>query len=62
VRYIIVTTITFVTISADFIFTLILENSFCPIFINEKEKLVGQYITNEKVDPCLASIDKCVTL
>jgi len=37
-------------------------NLVSPIFINEKEKLVGQYITNEKVDPCLASIDKCVTL
>lgn len=37
-------------------------NLVSPIFINEKEKLVGQYITSEKVDPCLASIDKCVTL
>ena len=37
-------------------------NLVSPIFINEKEKLVGQLVTNEKVDPCLASIDKCVTL
>ena len=37
-------------------------NLVSPIFINEKEKLVGQFITNEKVDPFLASIDKCVTL
>ncbi len=37
-------------------------NLVSPIFINEKEKLIGQYITSEKVDPCLASIDKCVTL
>ena len=37
-------------------------NLVSPIFINEKEKLIGQYITSEKVDPYLASIDKCVTL
>jgi flagellar assembly factor FliW len=37
-------------------------NLVSPIFINEKEKLVGQYVTSEKVDPCLASIDKCATL
>lgn len=37
-------------------------NLVSPIFINEKEKLIGQYITTEKVDPCLASIDKCATL
>ena len=37
-------------------------NLVSPIFINEKEKLVAQYVTSEKVDPCLASIDKCVTL
>ncbi|MFA6740107.1 MAG: flagellar assembly protein FliW [Arcobacteraceae bacterium] len=37
-------------------------NLVSPIFINEKEKLIGQYITSEKVDPCLASIDKCATL
>jgi flagellar assembly factor FliW len=37
-------------------------NLVSPIFINEKEKLVGQYITSEKVEPYLASIDKCVTL
>lgn len=37
-------------------------NLVSPIFINEKEKLVGQYVTSEKVDPYLASIDKCATL
>lgn len=37
-------------------------NLVSPIFINEKEKLVGQYVTSEKVEPYLASIDKCVTL
>ena len=37
-------------------------NLVAPIFINEKEKLVGQYVTNEKVDPCLATIDKCIKL
>ena len=37
-------------------------NLVSPIFINEKEKLIGQYVTSEKVDPFLASIDKCVTL
>ena len=37
-------------------------NLVSPIFINEKEKLIGQYITSEKVDPYLASIDKCATL
>jgi len=37
-------------------------NLVSPIFINEKEKLVGQFVTNEKVDPFLASIDKCATL
>lgn len=37
-------------------------NLVSPIFINEKEKLIGQYVTNEKVDPYLASIDKCATL
>lgn len=37
-------------------------NLVAPIFINEKEKLVGQYVTNEKVDPYLASLNKCVNL
>jgi flagellar assembly factor FliW len=37
-------------------------NLVSPIFINEKEKLVAQYVTSESVDPCLASIDKCATL
>ena len=37
-------------------------NLVSPIFINEKEKLIGQYVTNEQVDPYLASIDKCATL
>ncbi len=33
-----------------------------PIFVNEKEKLIGQYVTSQKVDPCLASINECATL
>ena len=37
-------------------------NLVSPIFINEKEKLIGQYVISEKVDPFLASIDKCATL
>jgi len=37
-------------------------NLVSPIFINEKEKIVGQYIITEKVEPFLASIDKCSTL
>jgi flagellar assembly factor FliW len=37
-------------------------NLVSPIFVNEKEKLIGQYITNEKVEPYLASIDKCARL
>lgn len=37
-------------------------NLVAPIFINEKEKLIGQYITNEKVEPYFATIDKCATL
>lgn len=43
-----------------------LENSIInlvsPIFINEKEKLIGQYVTNEQVEPYLASLNKCVKL
>ena len=37
-------------------------NLVSPIFINEKEKLLGQYITSQKVDPSLASINECFTL
>lgn len=37
-------------------------NLVSPIFVNEKEKLLGQYVTSEKVEPCLASINKCITL
>ncbi len=37
-------------------------NLVSPIFINEKEKLIGQFVTSEKADPYLASIDKCATL
>ena len=37
-------------------------NLVAPIFINEKEKLVGQYVTSEKVDPYLVSLNKCVNL
>ncbi|RXJ83686.1 flagellar assembly protein FliW [Arcobacter cloacae] len=37
-------------------------NLISPIFINEKDKLVGQYITVEKVDPLFASIKECAKL
>ena len=37
-------------------------NLVSPIFVNEKEKLIGQYLTYQKVDPCLASINECATL
>lgn len=37
-------------------------NLVAPIFINEKEKLIGQYVTNEKVEPYFATIDKCSTI
>lgn len=37
-------------------------NLVSPIFINEKEKLIGQYVTSEKVEPYLASINKCSTI
>ena len=37
-------------------------NLVSPIFINEKEKLIGQFVTTEKVEPFFASIDKCVKL
>lgn len=51
----------FVVVSQDPVEYSII-NLVAPIFINEKEKLVGQYVTNEKVDPFFASIDKCSTL
>ena len=34
-------------------------NLVSPILINDKEKLIGQYLTYQKVDPCLASINEC---
>ncbi|RXJ95400.1 flagellar biosynthesis protein FliW [Arcobacter sp. AHV-9/2010] len=37
-------------------------NLVAPIFVNEKERLVGQYITSEKVEPYLASLNKCINL
>lgn len=37
-------------------------NLVAPIFINEKEKLVGQYVTSEKVEPYLSSLNKCINL
>ena len=37
-------------------------NLVAPIFINEKEKLVGQYVTSEKVEQYLASLNKCINL
>ena len=37
-------------------------NLVAPIFINEKEKLVGKYVTSEKVEPYLASLNKCINL
>ena len=37
-------------------------NLVSPILVNEKEKLIGQYLTYQKVDPCLASINECATL
>lgn len=37
-------------------------NLVAPIFVNEKEKLVGQYVTNEQVEPYLASLNKCTVL
>ena len=36
-------------------------NLVAPIFI-KKEKLVGQYVTSEKVEPYLASLNKCINL
>ena len=51
----------FVVVSQDPIEYSIV-NLVSPIFINEKEKLIGQYVTNEKVEPFLATIDKCATL
>lgn len=37
-------------------------NLVSPIFVNEKEKLVGQFVTSEKVEPYLATIDKCAAV
>ena len=37
-------------------------NLVAPIFVNEKERLVGQYVTSEKVEPYLASLNKCINL
>ena len=37
-------------------------NLVSPIFVNEKEKLVGQFVTSEKVEPYLATIDKCAAI
>ena len=37
-------------------------NLVAPIFINEKEKLIGQYVTSEKVEPYLAPLNKCINL
>ncbi|MDD3007640.1 MAG: flagellar assembly protein FliW [Arcobacter sp.] len=37
-------------------------NLISPIFINEKDKLIGQYVTIEKVDPLFASIKECAKL
>ncbi|RBQ30218.1 flagellar assembly protein FliW [Aliarcobacter vitoriensis] len=37
-------------------------NLVAPIFVNEKEKLIGQYVTSEQVEPYLASLNKCVHL
>lgn len=37
-------------------------NLVSPIFINEKEKLIGQFVTTEKVDPLFASIKECAKL
>jgi flagellar assembly factor FliW len=51
----------FVVVSQDPVEYSII-NLVAPIFINEKEKLIGQYITNEKVEPYFATIDKCATL
>ncbi|QKF74186.1 putative flagellin level sensor protein FliW [Aliarcobacter faecis] len=51
----------FVVVSQDPVEYSII-NLVAPIFINKKEKLIGQYVTNEKVDPFFASIDKCSTL
>ncbi|AXX85567.1 flagellar assembly protein FliW [Aliarcobacter skirrowii] len=37
-------------------------NLVAPIFVHEKERLVGQYVTSEKVEPYLASLNKCINL
>ena len=51
----------FVVVSQDPVEYSII-NLVAPIFINEKEKLIGQYVTSEKVEPYLASINKCSTI
>jgi flagellar assembly factor FliW len=48
----------FVVVSQNPIENSIL-NLVSPILINEKEKLIGQYITSLKADPYLASINEC---
>lgn len=35
-------------------------NLVAPILINEKDKLIAQYVVNENVEPYLASLDKCI--
>ena len=37
-------------------------NLVSPIIINEKDKIIGQYVTSEKVDPIFASIKECSKL
>jgi|GEM_PF-819194 len=37
-------------------------NLVAPVFINKKEKLLGQYIISEQVEPYLASLHKCIHL
>lgn len=37
-------------------------NLVSPIIINEKDKIIGQYVTSEKTAPLLASIKECSKL
>ena len=37
-------------------------NLVSPIIINEKDKIIGQYVTLEKVDSIFASIKECSKL
>lgn len=37
-------------------------NLVSPIIINEKDKMIGQYVSSEKADPLLASIKECIKL